>query len=190
MIRQRRGASLLANPRGVQAVVVVSLGLLLAGCGGRRSERVTTVPVMSPPPPAVIAREPDMTVIAAPAANERTRVVTAAPSPTGSTTVISQNPPAPAPPGLVITPPPAPVSPSPSTSPAQWDPTEPDRYGFDGEKYLSLVTAEEVDILRLRSRGDMASHLSRFLSEKEKENLRRRAAELTEIGADPLQVGE
>jgi len=65
-----------------------------------------------------------------------------------------------------------------------------DRYGFDGDRYLSLVTPEEMDVLRLRARGDAASHLSRFLTDKERENLRRRAAELTEIGADPLRVGE
>jgi hypothetical protein len=136
--------------------------LVWGGCGGRRSEppRRVSVATMSPPPPAI------------------------------------------SPPAVVETPPPPPAEPPPPVAaaaspsspgrrlPSDDDPGLKDQYGFNGDRYLSLLTPEEVDILRLRARGDLASHLSRFLSNKEKENLRRRAAELTEIGAEPLRIGE
>lgn len=199
MATPRRNGSRFAIRHAAQLAMAASLCLFLVGCGGRRNERVSSVPVMAPPPPTVVARPADTTTViaatpapapatvigAATPAPTSTTVITATPAPGPRTAVVAADvPPAPPPnPSVVVSPPPQPRAPD-------WDPLDKDRYGFDGDRYLSLVTPEEVDVLRLRSRGDLASHLSRFLSEKEKENLRRRSAELTEIGADPLQVGE
>lgn len=147
---------------GIGLAAVLMLGW--AGCGGRRADppRSPPVTVMSPaPPPAPVRSEP------APPPSD-----TPPPVQIGGT--------------AAPLPPPPPVRQLPNDD----DPEVRDQYGFDGERYLSLLTPEEVDILRLRSRGDTASHLSRFLSAKEKENLRRRAAELTEIGVEPLRIGE
>ncbi len=177
MPRTRPHRWLLAN-RVATYALAVGLGLLLTGCGGRRAERSATVPVMAPPPAQTAAPHPNTTVIAA---------ATPAETQPLSEGVTAPPPPAPAP--SLVDPDRIESALSANRS-LDWNPTQPDAYGFDGDRYLNLLTAQEMDILRLRARGDTASHLSRFLSEKERENLRRRDAELTEIGAEPLQIGE
>jgi hypothetical protein len=164
--------------RGSLVVLAALLVSFVAGCGGgRRSEpSPSQVPVMAPPPVVITPPRNPAGVIAA---------TTPAPTVIGGS---SEAPPQtdPPPPLAERVPVPAP----PPRPAAEWDPAEPDHHGFPGDRYVGLLTPEEIDILRLRSRGDLASHLSRFLTEKEKENLRRREAELTEIGADPLRIGE
>jgi hypothetical protein len=164
--------------RGSLVVLAALLISLVAGCGGRGSEPPPSrVPVMAPPP-----------VVITPPANPRGVIAATTPAPTVIGTQSDPAPPTePPPPPLAER---TPVPTAPPRPAAEWDPAEPDQHGFPGERYVGLLTPEEVDILRLRSRGDLASHLSRFLTEKEKENLRRREAELTEIGADPLRIGE
>lgn len=164
----------------VATLVFTGAALMLSGCG------IVGFGDDDPPPVTSVRRSPPTTTVvqthtptrpdpaAVPIASPPAEVVTTEPPPT-------TQPRRPPPPGR-----PVPV-------PPPTDPTNPsveDRFGFNGDRYLSLVTPEEMDVLRLRARGDAASHLSRFLTDKERENLRRRAAELTEIGAEPLRVGE
>jgi hypothetical protein len=173
-----RPLSLRMGHRGSLVVLAALLVSFVAGCGGRRSEQPPSrVPVMAPPP-----------VVITPPPNPGGVIAATTPAPT----VIGTSP-DPAPRTEPPPPPSAerePVRAAPPRPVAEWDPAEPDQHGYAGDRYVGLLTPEEVDILRLRSRGDLASHLSRFLTEKEKENLRRREAELTEIGADPLRIGE
>lgn len=172
------------RPPRAAVLVLLALSLPFSGCG------ILGFGGDDPPPATSVRSSPGNTTVV------QTRSVPR----TGSPQVPIASPPAevvtsePTPPPPKSEPrrrpllPGQPVPVSPPTDPT--DPSVADRYGFDGDRYLSLVTPEEMDVLRLRARGDAASHLSRFLTDKERENLRRRAAELTEIGADPLRVGE
>lgn len=57
-----------------------------------------------------------------------------------------------------------------------------DRYGFTSGDYLSLMTEEEMRILRNRAPSMGGTDLASYLTDQERENLRRRAGNRAPLG--------
>lgn len=57
-----------------------------------------------------------------------------------------------------------------------------DSYGFTSQDYLSLVTSDEMAILRRRAEGSSTSDLALYLTDQERANLRARSNRQQEIG--------
>ena len=146
---------------------------LFTGCGGRRRA--------APEAPA-------MTTRTAPAAPELSRTATiGAPLGRGDTAVIGAT--AASDDGDTVAtlglPPEQSLPPEPPASERVTD-----AHGFTDAAYAALLTPEETDVLRLRARGDTARPLTDHLTERERDNLRRRARESREIGRESERVGE
>lgn len=180
------------------AFVLLGTSLLLvglSGCGGRsrRAEpeaprmttraieasqprTIATSPVVAAPTAPVIGSEPER------ATPRRPETIGAVTTPAPVAEVERAGPPA-------AVPPPArePVE----ATPRPGFPAGPaDRHGLTEADYAGLLTPDETEVLRLRARGEIDEPLTRHLTERERENLRRRALESREIGAEPLRVGE